>query len=117
MSFKDRLQERIEKNSVKSEMSWTDKNGNIYTEEVIMKKSSMPLVGDWNRIYPPIDENGSINWINTIFGGRKNLIKLIIIFTIILMVFLAFREVSLAYENLKNMPCVQNCIEWAESLP
>lgn len=111
MGIKEKLQERIEKNAVKSEMSWTDKKGKTHTEEVYLKRSRMPLIGDWARIYPPVDENGNWNWINLIFGGKKNFIKLLAIFAIVLMVLFAFNEVFSSFELFKNQPCVQSCIE------
>lgn len=91
MGFKEKLQKKIEKNTVKSELSWTDGSGDVHTEEVLLKRSRLPLIGDWGRIYPPIEERGDgslkVNWANFFFGGKKNLIKLIIIFAILGLLF------------------------------
>jgi len=114
MTLKENLQRKIEKNSVKSIMTWTDKKGD-HTEEVIMKRSNTPLVGDWQRIYPPINEDGSWNWINTIFGGKKNLIKLIMVLGIMAMILFAFNEVFNGIEAFRSTPCVQSCIEMAKN--
>ena len=87
MSFKDNLQKRIEKNAVKSNLAWTDKHGVEHSETVLLKKSRMPLVGDWARIYPPLNENGSVNILNLVFGGRKNFIKLLMIFLVLFLIY------------------------------
>lgn len=91
--FKERIQQKIEKNSVKSNLIWTDKEGQVHEEEVILKRSQLPLVGDWGRIYPPVNEDGSWNIINLIFGGRKNFIKLLIILGLIAIVFYGFYDI------------------------
>ena len=114
MGFKEKLQEKIEKNSVKSTLSWTDKSGNFHTEDVLLKRSRIPLVGDWGRIYPPINENGSMNWMNFLFGGYKNLVKLLLFGAIIAMVLFAFSEIFHSIELFKSQPCVQGCIELAK---
>ena len=84
-------QKSIEKNAFKSELTYKDKKGKSHTEIVYFKRSLTPL-GDWQRIYPPVNENGKINWINFLFGGKRNLIKLIAILVIVGMVILQFYE-------------------------
>ena len=73
MGIKEILQNRIEKDAVKSTLSYTKRDGESITEEVLLKRSKLPLVGDWARIYPPLNEDGSWNLPNLIFGGKKNL--------------------------------------------
>lgn len=87
MGIKERWQRRIEKNAVISDISWTDRRGKRHEEHVIIKRSQMPLVGDWARIYPPIDEDGKINWINLIFGGKQNFFRLLIVMIILFLLF------------------------------
>lgn len=104
MSFKEKLQERIERNTVKiPNVSWTDSDGSVHTEDVVLKRSKLAFVGDWSRIYPPINEDGSINWINTIFGGTKNFIKTLLILGILAMFLIGFKEVFNSYEALKAL--------------
>jgi hypothetical protein len=106
MSFKENLQKRIEKNAIKiPNVSWIDKNG-VHTEDIVIKRSKMPLIGDWARIYPPLDENGKINWINTIFGGYKNFIKVLLMLGIIALFILGYYDVFTQYELLQET-CVQ----------
>ena len=92
--FKKKLQERIEINAIKiPRAEWKDVKGNIYTEDIILKRSKFPLVGDWARIYPPLDEDGNINWINALFGGKQNLIRLIMVMVIISMMLLTLASI------------------------
>lgn len=86
-NLKEKLLERTKKNAVKSEMSWKDKKGIIHTEKVYMKRNSLPIIGDWARIYLPVNEDMSWNFPNLIFGGKKNLIKLLTIFVLLGLVF------------------------------
>ena len=82
-NLKIKLQKKIEEDTVKSELKG---------EVVILKKSKMPLVGDWTRIYPPVNEDGSWNIPNLLFGGKKNLIRMLILLAVIAMVVWQFAE-------------------------
>lgn len=107
MSLKEKIQAITEKNAVKSIMTYTDSEGNVNQEEVIFKRSTFPLIGDWARIYPVINEDGSWNFINLIFGGKKNLIRLLIVFGIVVIVGLGY------WELLKNVALLkENCLSW-----
>ena len=87
MGIKESLKNRIEKNAIKSTLTYEKRNGEIETEEVLIKRSNFPLIGDWQRIYPPLNEDGSWNIVNTIFGGKRNLYKLIAIMAILALLF------------------------------
>jgi hypothetical protein len=100
MTFKENIKRKIEQNCVKSELKG---------EVVYLKKSKMPIIGDWSRIYPPINEDDKINWVNLIFGGKRNLIKLLVMIGVVALFFLAYREIASQYTLLRNLPCVQNC--------
>jgi hypothetical protein len=103
-NFKRKIQERIERNGVKiPNVTYTDKKGIEHTEDIVLKRSNLPLIGDWSRIYPPIDEEGKIKWINLIIGGKKNLIKLIVVLGIVAMILFAFYEIFYQYEALKEI--------------
>ncbi len=108
-NFKKKLQERIETNAVKvPNVSWTKKDlltgqeKESIQEDVIIKRSRIPLIGDWARIYPPIDEYGKINWINTIFGGKKNFIKLLVVLGIVGLILLSYKEFFSQYDSLRE---------------
>jgi hypothetical protein len=103
--IKAKLQNRIEKNAVKIPSLTYESKGEQITEDIVLKKSSLPLMGDWARIYPPIDEEGNINWINTIFGGKKNFIKLLIILGLVAVILFGYYELFNQISYLK-----ENCI-------
>ena len=107
--IKENWQKRIEKNTFKSEMYYKDKKGKLHTEWVFIKRSLLPL-GDWARVYPPIKENGKLHLINLIFGGRRNLIKLIFILIIVAAVLIQFKENFNVIESLREqcMPYLEN---------
>lgn len=105
--IKKKLQERIEKNSVKiPNIIWTKRNGEEVREDVIMKKSGIPLIGDWGRIYPAIDEDGKAKWINLIFGGKKNFIKLLLFLGLIALFLLGYYEIFQSFETYRES-CIQ----------
>lgn len=98
--FKRKLHNKIEKNVVKiPSISWTKTNGKVVKEEnVLLKRSKLPLIGDWARIYPPVIETDEIDektgenklefkLLNFIFGGYKNAIKFALIMFILYMIY------------------------------
>ena len=114
--IKKNWQKKIERNAFKSELKYINREGIkllnsgtpmselpnkvIVTEDVIWKRSLLPL-GDWGRIYPPIKENGKLSLTNLIFGGWRNLVKLIAILTIVALVFIQFKDNFNTIETLK----------------
>lgn len=102
--LKKSMQEKIEKNGVKvPDISYTDKDGKVNTESIVLKRNNFPLIGDWSRVYPPVNEDGSWNKINFWFGGKKNLLKLLIILVIVAMMLLAFKEIFGQYSELRGL--------------
>jgi len=109
MDLKEWMQKKIEKGAIKSTLDG---------EDVIMKKSKIPILGgDWVQIHPPVNEDGSINYVNFIFGGWRNLKILIVALIIVAMILYAFYEVFQGYSILYNEPCVQQCIELLRQTP
>lgn len=51
-------------------------------EEVYLKKGG--FLKEWGRIYPTVSNENKINWVNLIFGGWRNLIKLIFVMLILI---------------------------------
>ena len=108
--LKLKLLDRIERDAVKSEMTYhPTRDAPGITETVYMKRSKTPLTGDWQRIYPPVNEDGSWNIINLIFGGKKNLMRLIYMGALIGLVLFAFSELFNYIAILKET-CVQRII-------
>lgn len=121
--LKQRLLDRIEKDAVKSEMTYhinegTKKNPKIksITETVYIRRSKMPLTGDWQRIYPPVNEDGTLNIVNFIFSGKKNLIRLLFVAGIITIVLLGFQELF-NYINYLEEFCPREIISTGYKLP
>lgn len=86
--LKRSIQERIERNAVKiPNITWEKKNGEVVTEDIVLKRSRFPLIGDWSRVYPPLNENGKVNWLNVIFGGYKNFFRFLFIMFILYMIY------------------------------
>jgi len=86
--FKNWAQRRIEKNTVESQLTYNKGHGDNkieVIEDVLLKRSSLPLIGDWGRIYPPIDSQGKMNYWNLFTGGTKNFLKLLVILALILL--------------------------------
>ena len=116
--LKKRLQNRIERDAVKSTLTWHKRkkeNGVVVSDEAItevvyLKRSRLPLVGDWSRIYPPVNEDGSWNLVNLIVGGNKNLIRLLLIAGVIAMALFGFYQIVSGFENILADQCVQSCL-------
>jgi len=106
-NLKTKLLDRIEKDAVKSEMTYRPtKKAEPITETVYVKRSKIPFIGDWSRIYPPVNEDGTWNLTNLIFGGRKNLIKLIFIAGLVIAALLGYKELF-SYVEVLKATCIQ----------
>lgn len=103
--IKENWRKRIERNAFKSSLTWKDAKGREHNETVYFKRSQTPFIdiGDWARIYPPINEYNKVSWTNLIFGGKKNLIKLIIIGSIVGATLLGFNAAFNYIEYLKEL--------------
>jgi len=83
-------------------------------ETVYMKKGSMlswiPFIGkplsDWGRIYPAVNEDGSWNMSNLIFGGWRNLVLLLILLGIIAMALYGVYEMTSSCSQMAANPCL-----------
>lgn len=113
--LKESIQARTERNAIKSTLTWhktKKRNGKIIsdkeiTETVYLKRSRLPLIGDWGRIHPIVveEENGELRWkvSNFIFGGRRNFIKLLGVLALVALVFLGYKQIFNQYEALRIM--------------
>ncbi len=57
------------------------------------------------RVVYPIKTNGKINWVNLLFGGKKNLIKLIMLMVIVMLIYFGVKELISSYQVIANNPC------------
>ena len=99
MTFKESLLARQERNAVVS---------TIAGEKVYLKKGG--FFKEWGQVYPLMDEQGKVNWMNVVFGGWKNLVKLVIVLGIVGMVLFQFKTNFQYISALKEIcePCLQN---------
>lgn len=103
--IKEKWRKKIEKNAFKSTLSYKDRKGKVYTEEVYLKRSQPPFIekfGDWGRIYPPINEDGTLNILNLLIGGWRNAIKLGLLLLIVMLVLFQFKEIFNVNELLRQ---------------
>lgn len=99
-------QERYERDGVKiPNITWS-KSGESFTEDIVIKRSKIWAVGDWGRIYPVLNEDGSWNLVNTIFGGKKNFIKVLLVLGVLALFLIGYYEVFHSFE-LYRQTCVQ----------
>jgi len=97
MGIKEWMQKRIERNAVISELEG---------KKVILKKSEVPILGgEWREIHPPVDENGKWNYMNLIFGGWRNFIRLAILLLIIGFALMQYFDI-LHYVQELNKHCI-----------
>jgi len=108
--FKETLIKRIEQNSVKSELKYKDRDGVEHTEVVYLKRGKGKH-SEWHQCYLPINEETKKWHIpNALFGGTRNLIRLLIYLGIFAFFMYAIKEAYVNYETIMNLPCVQNCL-------
>jgi len=100
--LKASLMANIEKNSYKTKLTYKDREGVEHEEEVYLKRG-LGIFGDWHQINLPVKTDGTNKWdiMNAWFGGKKNLIKLILYLAIFIFFMFAVR----------NLPCVQSCLQ------
>lgn len=97
----EKLLERIEKNAIKV---------NVNEEPIYLKKSGL-FVKEWRIIYPPVNEDGSINRINRWFGGKGNLVRTVIWVLLIFLVLLGVYEIISSYNAVFSDPIIQDCLK------
>ena len=72
------------------------------SDKVYLKKDWL----GWRVVAPLKNEDGSWNWFNIIFGGRRNLVMLIILFLLAVLIFFAVKElISVSVANAISNPC------------
>lgn len=65
------------------------------------------------RIVNPIkNEDGNYNWFNLLFGGKKNLVYLIILLIILFLFYFGYQELNSNLYIIANNPCdfCKNCL-------
>lgn len=102
---REKLQEMTERNAIKIEAKG---------EIVLLKHSAgifkvFPLIGswmkEWHQFYPIINEDGSWNLVNALFGGRKNFVKLLTVLILVAMAFFGFYQITHGLQAQINVVC------------
>ncbi|HED05838.1 MAG TPA: hypothetical protein ENI61_04045 [Ignavibacteria bacterium] len=98
--LKEKLLERIEKNSIKV---------NVDGEIIYLKKSKYPT--NWHVIYPPVNpETKKWDMLNLVFGGKGNAIKTLLVGVIIVTLSLGVMDIVNSYNATLSNPIVQACL-------
>lgn len=72
-------------------------------ERISLAKSDN--IWGWRVVHPIKDENGKINLMNLLFGGKGNLIILIFIMFIVACAVYGFHEVTSSCADMAQHPC------------
>jgi len=64
----------------------------------------------WRIVHPIKNEDRTINWMNLLFGGKGNLVTLLLILLILGGLYFGFKDLLLQYKHIFNDSCVQYCI-------
>lgn len=111
MTFKESMQRKIEKNAVKSELDGEE----VYLGRTAGVYSLIPFLGkkmkEWHQIYPPVNEDGTWNLPNLIFGGKRNLVKFITLVLIVALAFTTFFTMKFEMQDRVDILCNQY-VQW-----
>lgn len=69
-------------------------------DKVYLRKS----MGEWGVVHP-IKIDGKINWLNLLFGGKRNMINLFFILILFALLLYGFSEVTSSCAELAENPC------------
>lgn len=78
------------------------------TETIELNGEKIHLKKDYfgyRIIHPYRNEDGTINWLNLLFGGKKNLVSLILYMLIVFLFYMGINEIISAYKIIAANPC------------
>ena len=64
---------------------------------------------DWGVVHPNKDENGKIVWSNLLFGGKKNLLTLLVILIVVGAGVYGYYETTRSCRQMAENPCDYYC--------
>jgi len=111
--WKDWYLERLEKRTVLSTLHGEEiylNNGSIFS---FIPFGLGKKMCEWGQVYPAVNEKTrKINWINLCVGGGRNLVKIILLATLIGMVLIQFNENYNLLESYRVSctPLIQNIL-------
>ena len=101
MGIKEKMLDRIEKDSIKID---------VEGQKVYLKKSG--IFKEWRVIYPPVDpETKKWDITNLIFGGKTNAFGTFIVGIIVLMMAYGVYELVNSYNSFFENPVIRACLE------
>lgn len=59
----------------------------------------------YHVVHPYKDENGKINWINLLFGGRDNLFTIIFTAILLFLFYFGVQDLLMSYKSIAENPC------------
>lgn len=99
-SLKQKFKARLEKRVIESDLDG---------RKIYFSKSRIPILGgEYTEVHPPVNEDNTWNIMNLLFGGWRNLVKLVIVLAIAGFVLLQFKQNFAHIEYLENLPCVKS---------
>ena len=71
----------------------------------------------YRQVYPIRNPDGKINWINLIFGGKRNLINIILLLLGVVLLYIGISDLISSYQTIATDPCsfCEVCIEGVKS--
>lgn len=82
--------------------------------EVIYFKKVGFIVKDWQRVYPPVTEDGKYwNKVALLFGSKQQFVRSTLFFLLALFVFFGFYEYTHSLTAFLQQPEVRICLEKA----
>ena len=80
-------------------------------ERVYLKKDSL----GYRIVHPVKDEDGKLNWINLLFGGKRNLIYLILVLLLFGLFSYGVYELTYSMRDVVENPC-EYCANYTYTL-
>lgn len=101
-SLKRRLHEKFQREIIKV---------NVDGEDICLKKTGY-FIKDYERVYPPVSEDGKEwNVKVLLFGSKKNFARTTLLFILVILGILAFKEYTDSLTRFLQQPDIRLCIE------
>lgn len=100
-SFKERTEKDAVKSDIDGEIVYLKRSAGVYKLIPFMNKP----MKEWHQIYPAVTEDNKWNLFNLVFGGGRNLVKLITVMLLIAMALYGFYEITSGMEKNIGILC------------
>ncbi len=81
----------------------------IITAKELPEKEKIYFKKDWagyRIVYPIKNKDGSINWLNLLFGGKRNIVFMILLLLVLGTIMFAYSHDIKQYKEVVENPCV-----------